>query len=241
MRIPRRAGLRLKLNLVILPLVVGTMAVFVWLDYRHETAAIMAAHGMHVASAEAGRPIGPVPSNLSPRAVGRRALQIHALHAAVTIVLVMLSMNAALSAFVLKPLAGIQAGIAQMERGQWRARIDAPRDDDEVGRLLASFQSLGLTVDALVLQALNAERLATAALLAKKMAAQIEPEVERLGAAAAELQRLPDEVAQRAAETVAKAAARIVATSRGLDRVFEVRGHIGCPKTDTSGAVHANA
>ncbi len=236
-----RGGLRLKLNLVILPLVVGTMAVFVWLDYQHETATIMAAHGMHVELAEAGLPIGPVPLNLSPRAVGRRALQIHGLHAIVTVVVVMLGVNAALSAFVLKPLAGVQAGIAQMERGEWRARIDAPRDDDEVGRLLASFQSLGLTVDALVLQLLNAERLATAALLATKLAAQIEPEVERLGAAAAQLQSLPDEASQRAAGTVASAAARIMATSRGLDRVFDRKCHNACPKTDTSGVAHGKA
>lgn len=215
------AGLRLKLNLVILPLVVGTMAFFVWLDYRHETAAIMAAHAMHVGSVDAGQPSGPVPWDVSPRVVGRRALQIHAAHAVVTVLLVMLAVNGALSAFVLRPLASVQAGIVQMERGQWRARIDAAGDDDEVGRLLVSFRSLGLTVDALVSQSLNAERLATAAVLVKKLAGQIEPEVQRLGAAAAALQRAPDPDVRAAADTIAAAAARIVAASRSLDRLFQ--------------------
>jgi len=236
----RRAGLRFKLNLVIVPIVVGTMALFVWLDYRHETQAIMAAHAMHVESAGTGLPIGPVPPGVGPRAVGRRAVQIHALHAVVTVVLLMLAVNAALSAYVLTPLAGAQAWIARMERGQWRTRIDTAGDVDEVGRLVTSFQTLGLTIDALVFQLLNAERLATAAVLAKKMAGHIEPEVQRLVAVASRLQCLPDPEAQAAAEDIASAAARIVAATRSLDRLFdphakvEVGGRFDHARTERS-------
>src|SRR3990172_1467474 len=68
----RRRGLRWKFNAALLPVVAVTIALLVWLDYRHERQAVMAAHGLHVTAVGAGgAAAGPVGPASSPHAVSR--------------------------------------------------------------------------------------------------------------------------------------------------------------------------
>jgi len=221
----RQRGLRWKFNGALLPVVAVTIALLVWLDYRHERQAVMAAHGLHVTAVGAGgTAAGPVDPASSPEAVARRSLVIHAVYSALLLSLIAVSLNAVLSRFVLKPIDIVRDGIEKMERGHWRTPVQSARQD-EMGRVVESFQMLGLRVDALVAQLLRAERLATLALVAKKTAAEISPRVERIGAAVGHLQRLPDGPARDAAREIATASAEILRVVRGLDRLFEANLH----------------
>lgn len=216
----KRRGLRWKFDLAILPAVAMTVLLLAWMDTAHERQAVTAAHGLHAAGAVAGAETGLVDSATSPEAVAGRSVVIHAVYAVVLLSLIAFGLNAALSRFVLKPIDLIRDGIEKMERGQWRL-TQRPASQDEVGHVVESFQMLGLRVDALVGQLIRAERLATLAVLATRTAAQIEPRVERIGAAVSRLYERPDGAGREAAEEIATASAEILSAVRGLDRAFE--------------------
>lgn len=218
-------GLRWKFNLFLLPVVAATVVLLGWLDSRHERVALQAAHGLHAPAVAVETAMPPLESATSPDAVARRSIVMHVLYAAGLLILIGVVLNAALSRFVLTPLGFIRDGIEKMERGHWRLTLHAGTED-EVGRVVDSFQLLGLKVDAIVLQLLRAERLATLALVAKKTTAQIEPRVQRIVAAVGDLQRLPDANARTAAQTIAVATAEIVGSIRGLDQLFEASLHL---------------
>jgi hypothetical protein len=99
----RQFGLRFRTNIVVIPLFVATLTIFVWLDYRHEVQAFTTV--WQVASSAGER----TPASVAPAAgfstIARRSLSIHALHGAVTIVLLITATNAALTVLVLKPAA----------------------------------------------------------------------------------------------------------------------------------------
>ena len=215
-----RPGLRWKFNAVLLPVVAVTVILLVWLDYRHEWQAVMRAHGQHTAAMSAGAAAEPVNRATSPQAVARRTLVIHAVYAVVLLSLVALGLNVALSHFVLKPIDLVRDRIEQMERGYWRMPVQLATQD-EVGRVVESFQMLGPKVDALVMQLLRAERLATLALVAKKTASQIEPPVQRIGAAVGDLHGSRDGAVRETAQEIATANAEILAAVRALGRPFE--------------------
>ena len=218
----RRRGLRWKFNAVLLPIIAVTVVLLVWLDYRHEWQAIMAAHGQYPGAISAGAAAGPVDRGTSPEAVGNRTLAIHAVYAVVLLSLVALGLNVALWRFVLRPVDRIRERIEQMERGYWRLPVQ-PAGQDEVGRVVEHFQMLGLKVDALVMQLLRAERLATLALVARKTASQIEPPVQRIGTAVGCLHRSADDAIREAAREITTANAEILAAVRSLDRPFGAR------------------
>lgn len=224
----RPRGLRCKFNAALLPLAALTVGLLTWLDYGHERQAVMAAHGLHATAAQEGTvAVRPVDAATSPEAVARRSLVIHAVYAASLLLLIAVSLNAVLSRLVLKPLDVVRQSIEQMARGHWRLPPQHA-SQDEVGRVVESFQALGLSVDALVGQLLRAERLATLALVAKKTAAEISPRVERIAAAVGPLEQLAHNAArQAAARDIATASAEILAAVRGLDRLFEASLHIG--------------
>ena len=215
-----RRGLRWKFNLALLPAVAMTVLLLAWMDTAHEWQAVVAAHGLHAPGAGAGAVAGLVDPATSPEAVARRSVVIHAVYAVVLLTLIAFGLNAALSRFVLKPIDLIRDGIEKMERGQWRL-TQRPASQDEVGRVVESFQMLGLRVDALVGQLIRAERLATVALLATRTTAQIKPRVERIGAAVSRLYEREDGAGREAAGEIATASAEILAAVRGLDRAFE--------------------
>lgn len=218
-RRPQR-GLRWKFNAALLPVVALTVALLVWLDYRHERQAVMAAHALHVEAVGAVAPAGPIDPATSPEAVARRTLVLHAVYAVALLSLIAVGLNTALSRFVLMPIDVVRNGIEQMQRRHWRMPAH-PAAQDEVGRMVESFGALGLAVDALVTQLLHTERRTTLAVVANNTAAQIEPRLQRIGAAVGHLQQSRDETVRDAAEEIATATADILAAVRGLDRLFE--------------------
>ena len=224
-----RRGLRWKFNAALLPVVAATVLLLGWLDSRHERDAVMAAHALHAQEVSAGVATAAVEGVTSPSAVARRSLVMHALYAVALLILIGLGVNAALSRFVLEPIDRIRDGIEKMERGHWRMP-QRPATKDEVGRVVESFQLLGLRVDAIVQQLLRAERLATLALVAKKTTTQIEPRVQRIVAAVGDLHRLPHDRARGAAHTIATASAEILAAVNGLDQLFEANLHLANPR-----------
>ena len=216
----RGRGLRWRFNAVLLPVIAVTFGLLVWLDYRHEWQAIVGAHGQHPAAISAGAAAGLVDGGTSPEAVAGRTLAIHAAYAVVLLSLVALGVNVALWRFVLRPVDRIQERIEQMERGYWRMPAP-PVGQDEVGRVVESFHMLGLKVDALVMQLLRAERLATLALVANKSTTQLEPPIQRIDAAVGHLRASGNDTVRQAAQEIAAANAEILATVRSFSGPFE--------------------
>lgn len=214
-----RPGLRLKLNLVVLPVLAVTIGLFTWLDYRHEVEAVMEAHALHAVPASANAPVGPVRPTTSPDAVGRRALVIHAAFGLAVLALVVVAVNCSVSLLVLQPIERIRQRIERMTRGDWRGSA-GQKGDDEVGQLAADFDRLGLAVDALAGQLLHAERLATIALVSKRLESSLVPEVQRIVAALGRLQASGLEADGECA-LMMDAATRVVGAVRGLDRCFD--------------------
>ena len=217
----RSRGLRWKFNALLLPVIALTVLLLVLLDYNHEWRAIMAAHGQHAAPIGADVAAASGDSATSPEAVARRALAIHAVYALVLLLLVGSGVNIALWRFVLRPIDRIRERIEHMERGHWRMSVQ-PVGYDEVGRVVESFQMLGLKVDALVMQLLRAERLGTLALLAKQTAARIEPSTRRIDAAISHLRQSGAYGVREATEDLATANAEVVAAVRSLSQPFEL-------------------
>ncbi len=215
-------GLRLKFNLVLLPLLLAAMCAFLWLDYRHELRAVMAAHSLHVDRVGEVPPSGPIGAETSPRSVAGRSLAMHVLVGGVTLLLLALGINAALAWFVLRPVTAIETAISQMERGHWRLSLQES-SGDELGRLTANFRLLGLSLDAQAFQAVYADRLAMLALLSKRVSGRLEPEVARLGRV---IGRLADADAdQQTRSDVADAAAAILGVIRELERAIDAGVH----------------
>ncbi len=242
-----RPGLRCKFNFVIVPLLAAIVVLVAWLDYRHEVQATMAAPGIHQAASASPTRTGPIDPATTPEAVGRRSLEMHAGYALVTLLVVVIAVNTALAAFVLRPIEKIRDGIEQMERGRWRVvgqtgggggfsggGWKGPRhpSEDEIGGVLRRFATLGLSVDALVAQLLHAERLATIALLTKKFSTELEPPILRAAASVARVHALTEGPARDAAEDAARATAETLAALRRVDRAFDAArafGHAPVP------------
>lgn len=216
-----RPGVRLKFNLVLLPVLTILIGLFAWFDYRHELSAVMEAHTIHVGATSGGVSSGPVSPATSPEAVGRRALEIHGAFGLLALVLIVILVNGTVWRLVLQPIDRIRQRIEQMTRGDWRGGGGSV-SDDEVGQLSADFDRLGLAVDALAGQLLHAERLATLALVARRLEGAVVPEVQRVVAAVGRLQEANHPLGGEC-EEIRHAATRIAAALRGLDRLFTSR------------------
>jgi hypothetical protein len=213
-------GLRFKFNAVVLPLLALLVGLFVAADYHHEVAAVMAAHAMHegpVATVGLTHPIDPA---TIPEAVGRASLVMHAWFAALMLVVVLATINATLSVLVLKPLDRIRVACAQMEHGHW-SPLTVSSPSDELGVVTTALLQLGLVLGTSVGQTVQAERLATLAVVARTTAAAIEPEVARLGASIARLQASGSPEAREEATQIGRAAAGVLAATYGLDHAFD--------------------
>lgn len=214
-----RPGLRVKLNLVVVPLTAAITVLMVWADYRHEVAAVTASHALHRLVVGTDVSTGPIDPATLPEVVGRGSLRMHIAYGVAMLVLLIGSVNAALHAFVLRPIDRIRECIVKMKRGHWRGAVD-DTSEDELGQLVRSFQVLGLEIDALVSQLLQAERLSMLALLSKRLGGQLEPDVRRVGEIAARLHRHGDATGREAGQELARVAAYMLAALRAADRAF---------------------
>lgn len=216
-----RPGVRLKFNLVLLPVLTVLIGLFAWFDYRHELSAVMEAHTIHAGATSGRVSSGPVSPATTPEAVARRALEIHGAFGLLALVLIVIVVNGTVWRLILHPVDRIRQRIERMTRGEWRGGGGSV-SDDEVGQLSADFDRLGLAVDALAGQLLHAERLATLALVARRLEGAVIPEVQRVVAAVGRLQEA-DHPPGGEFEEIRGAATRIVAAMRGLDRLFTPR------------------
>lgn len=209
-------GLRLKFHLILLPTVVAALGVMIAADYRYQFDALMDAHGVHANAVPAASVlIGPADT---PDRVARRSLLSHSAYGALLIVLLAASADAALTVLVLRPAATLRRQLERIERGQWQVTT-AEQSRDELGELCAAFQRLGPELGALMNHTVHAERLATAALVSKRLNSRIEHEVKEITrTVAVMLDRRID--AEDVAQVIAPAAGRIVQALRELDPVF---------------------
>ena len=219
----RRLGLRTKFNIALVPLVAAALSILVVLDYRHEFRSVMDAHGIHASRVGVVMAAAPIQDRTAPNAVARQTIRLHAVAGAFTLVVLVLGVNLLLARLVLTPLARVRAGITRLQRG-FRSG-ESVTSADEVRDVVAAFDDLGLTFDAVLLHALQTERMATLALLSKQIAADIEPEAQRLVVDATRLHHMPDEAAREVGYDIAKRTARILGAVRRLDRPFAQSAH----------------
>jgi HAMP domain-containing protein len=215
-------GLRFKFNVIVLPVLALLVGLTIAADYRHEVAAVMAAHTMHEGPVGAVSSMRPIDPATTPEAAGRASLVMHGWFAAVMLVAVMAAINATLSVLVLRPLGRIRVACAQMERGHW-STLELPAPSDEIGVVAAAFRQLGLVLGTSVGQTVQAERLATLAMLARTTASAIEPEVARIGTSIARLQASSSPDARQEAAHIGRAAAAVLSAVHGLDHAFEAQ------------------
>ena len=214
----QRLGLRAKFNIGLVPLVAAALSILVLLDYRHEFRSVMDAHDIHAGRFDGMAADAPIEDWTTPNAVARRTIRLHAVGGAFTLVVLVLGVNFMLSRLVLTPVARVRTGITRLQHG---LRTDETAESaDEIRDVVAAFNDLGLTLDAVLLHALQAERLATLALLSKQIAADIEPAAQQLVVAATRLHQMPDEAARDVGYDIAERVARILAAVRRLDRPF---------------------
>ena len=167
---------------------------------------------------------GPLDPATLPETVTRDSLRTHVTYGVLLLVLVIASVNGALQLFVFRPLERLRKRLDRMEHGHWQ---DAPvaASGDELGRFVKSFDVLGLEIGALAGQALHADRLAIVALLSRHLATRLEPELQTVVQVASELNARQDEVGRMAGDKLARSAAAMLTTTRGLDRVFSSSTH----------------
>ena len=210
-----KTGLRLKFNAMLIPIVASGLAVILWADYRHELSTLMEAHALHSTAIGSVDAIGPLDLAMLPEVVAARSFRAHLAIGGVILALLVAAVNLALTVFVLHPIGVMHQRIDGMEHGRWRGDV-RPTSGDEVGTLDAAFQRLGPELDALMAHALQTERLAAVALVSKRIAAQIEPEVGVIARVAAAVVEHDSTGAAR----LAQAAANILGSVRQLDRLF---------------------
>lgn len=212
-------GLRLKFNLVIVPLVALMTAAMVWLDYRHELISVMVSHGVHGGVAGTVSPLAPVRADALPEAVAGTSVRGHIVYGAVLVLALVAGINTTLDALVLRPIARMRSRLVGMERGHWREAAE-PTTDDEMGRFVRSLDALGPEIGALVGQSLQAERLAVLALLLHYLRGELEPDVQGVAQVAVQLNGGSGTDRREAAHELARRAASMFTTIRGLDRAF---------------------
>jgi HAMP domain-containing protein len=224
-RMPRRPGLRLKFNLVLVPTIAVGIAAIVWADYRHESTTLMEAHAVHESRVGTGAMAGPMDPWTLPDAATQRSLRLHAVAGGALLVVVVIVVNLTLQGLVLRPIASMRRRITELEHGHWRGQEEGTTSgrDDEVGALYEGFRRLGSEIDALVGQLLRADRLATLALVSKHIEARVEPEVRRIGEVAGRLTSGEPTDARAEGELLGRAAATIHHAVHEYDAVFERR------------------
>ena len=224
-RMSRSLGLRLKFNLVLVPTLTLGIAAIVWADYRHESATLMEAHAAHVSRVGTGATAGPMNPWTLPDAAAQRSLRLHAVAGGALLVVVIIAVNMTLQGLVLQPVASMRMRIGKLEHGHWRGQeaSAASRRKDEVGALYEGFRRLGSEIDALVGQLLRADRLATLALVSKRIEACIEPEVRRIAEVAGRLTSGEPTDDRAEGELLGRAAANILRAVREYDAVFVQR------------------
>ena len=215
----RTPGLRLKVNLALVPIVAVGIAIMIWADYRHEYGTLMEAHAAHTSTIGTRAAGGPMDPWTLPDVAARRSLTFHLVYGGALVALVIGSVNVVLGWYILRPVALMRQRLTGLQRGQWRGPVD-PGGNDELGTLYEGFQQLGPEIDALVGHILHAERLAMIALVSKRFEQHAEPEVKRIVGIAGRLARSNGADGREDGAQLARAAAHILRAVHEYDAVF---------------------
>ena len=103
----------------------------------------------------------------------------HVFHLLITAVAMAFVTNLALSAFVLRPIRRLLAGMRRMERGEWTNDLPV-RTSDEIGKLTRGYNALGRNLELKVRCLVRAEKLASVALVAIQLNRELKKPIERI-------------------------------------------------------------
>ena len=109
----------------------------------------------------------------------KSSLMTHVAHFLITALAMALVTNLALSAFVLRPIRRLLAGMRRMERGEWTRDLPV-RTNDEVGKLTRGYNALGRNLETKVRCLVRAEKLASVALVAIHLNRELKKPIERI-------------------------------------------------------------
>lgn len=128
-------GLRVRFNLVVVPIVALGIALMVWADYRHENAALMEAHALHASVVGDVTSADPLAAWSLPDAAVRRSLLIHLTYGGVLLAMLVFALNVTLDRLILRPVALMRQRVAGIEPGHWRAPMSTTGDHPRIQRL----------------------------------------------------------------------------------------------------------
>ena len=103
----------------------------------------------------------------------------HVFHLVITAVAMAVVTNLALSAFVLRPIRKLLAGMRRMERGEWTKDLPI-NSSDEIGKLTSGYNALGRNLETKVRCLVRAEKLASVALVAIQWNRELKKPIERI-------------------------------------------------------------
>ena len=109
----------------------------------------------------------------------KSSLLTHVFHLLITALAIALVTNLALSAFVLRPIRKLLAGMRRMERGEWTNDLPI-KSSDEIGRLTKGYNALGRNLELKVRCLVRAEKLASVALVAIHWNRELKKPIERI-------------------------------------------------------------
>lgn len=179
----RPMKLRTKLLLAGSAIVLVVLAASEWLGY-HLTSLFLTAHEAKMASELNHGSHGAALAELQQgsHALFVRLAALHLLHAAFTVIALVLALNALWSRTVLRPLADLLQHINYMRRGTWRSPVPV-RSRDEIGELTEAFNELGGQLTFTVHQFAAASKLSAMALLGQSLVTKVRSATELLRAA----------------------------------------------------------
>jgi HAMP domain-containing protein len=109
----------------------------------------------------------------------KSSLLTHVFHLLITALAIAIVTNLALSAFVLRPIRKLLAGMRRMERGEWTNDLPI-KSSDEIGRLTKGYNALGRNLELKVRCLVRAEKLASVALVAIHWNRELKKPIERI-------------------------------------------------------------
>ena len=152
------------------------------------------------------------------------SLITHVAHFLITALAMALVTNLTLSAFVLRPIRRLLAGMRRMERGEWTRDLPV-RTNDEIGKLTMGYNALGRNLETKVHSLVRAEKLASVALVAIQMNRELKKPIERIRGSADYLCRHNafDSESAHAIGRIFDQTERILGLSEKFNRDFSVQ------------------
>lgn len=147
-----------------------------WLSYR-QTSRFLAEHERLLE--ETGAEVALTAIRIEKASLFQRVTEVRLIHAAATVLVSVLLLNALWYRMVLRPLNRVLSHVNIMKRGTWENPIPVHRDD-EVGQLVEAFNDLGKQLTLTVHQYAAASKLAALSLIGQRMIRRIRLAAEHM-------------------------------------------------------------